>query len=102
MLLASRVKTAKTKQKGLVMSTAQNVKNPRGYIVGARGKAVKAVWTETKSLLILNGNGSHVVFKRKTPQGYQFVVGSKSSFKPTIEEAKDMVEAIIEFGRWPG
>lgn len=60
------------------------------------------VWTETNGLWILNGNGNHVVVKRPTAQGYQFIVGKKSSVKPTIAEAKDMVEAIVELGRWPG
>lgn len=66
-----------------------------------RGQKMQANWTETKGLWVLNGDGSHVVVKRETPNGFQFIVGKKSSYKPTIEEAKQMVEAIVELGRWP-
>lgn len=62
---------------------------------------MQATWTETKGLWVLNGDGSHVVVKRETSNGFRLIVGKKSSFKPTIEEAKQMVEAIVELGRWP-
>jgi hypothetical protein len=58
-------------------------------------------WTETKRLLVLNGNGSQVVFKSPTPRGYQFVYRKKSSFCATLEGAKEMLEAIAELGHWP-
>jgi hypothetical protein len=63
---------------------------------------MKHVWKETEKFFILNNNQNRVVHKVKTKKGYLFVFGKRASWLPTIQEAKDYVEACAELGRWPG
>ena len=59
-------------------------------------------WTETERFFLLRSNPNRVVHKVRTERGHLFVFGRRASWAPTVEEAKEYVEACAELGRWPG
>lgn len=62
---------------------------------------MKLKWVETDKFFVLNGNPNRVVHKVRTERGHLFVFGKHASWAPTIDQAKDYVEACAELGRWP-